>query len=330
MNDRTQKNRRNFLKLLSAAGATSSLSAWPMLVQAQAGYPSKPVTVIAPFTAGGMTDVLIRRAAQGAATALGQPFNVENRTGAGGAVGAGLIGKAKNDGYTLGQFLGNQTLLYHMADVSYHPIRDFTFIIGLAATTMCVAVRGDSPYKTLADLVNAAKAKPDGVTMAHSGTATGGHIVAEEFVQLGVRFQQVPYKGAEWIQALLGGHVECIAGPIAFPSQIESGQFRLLAIFNDKRMPKFANTPTAIEQGYPITVLTPMGVMGPGGLDPRQVKTLHDAFKRWTDTPDYQNTLDQFLLVPWIRTSAETDAWVKEQFNKDKAFAERLGLAFKR
>jgi tripartite-type tricarboxylate transporter receptor subunit TctC len=317
--------RRSFLKLIPGAGLAATFPAW-----AQDAYPTRQISVIAPFTAGGMTDVVLRRSCEAAAKQLGQPVVVENRVGAAGAIGVAAVAKARNDGYTLGQFLGNLPLQYHTTEVPFHPLRDFSFIVGLAATGMGLAVRGDSKYRTAQEFIAAAKAAPDSTTVAHSGVATGGHVVAVGFERLGVKLRQIPFKGAEWIAALQGGHVDAILGTISYPGQLESGAFRLLATFGDARMPRYADVPTARELGYAITVLTPLGLMGPAGLPARVVRNLHDAFRSWTEAPDYQKTLDQFQLLPWYRSSADLEAWVRQQYSEDLAFAERLGIAVKR
>lgn len=210
--------RRTLLRCLPAAAVATAL---PGARAQGAPYPANPVTVIAPFSAGGMTDIVLRRASQYASSQLGQPFIVQQRTGAAGAIGYGAVARAPADGYTLGQFVGNLTLLYHLEEKPFDPRRSFTYICGLALTEIGLMVPGNSRFRTLNELLAEARARPDSVTVGHAGQGTSGDIARLAFEQNGIQLRAVPFKGVDWMQALAGGHIDAVISSISFPAQIK-------------------------------------------------------------------------------------------------------------
>src|SRR5437868_6426139 len=189
----------------AAAWATLTLCA----VQAQ-DFPTRPITLIVPWPAGGSTDTHLRKLAELAAKHLGQPVVIENRPGAGGMLGPlGMAASAKPDGYTISQMTVAAFRQPYMQKVDWDPIRDFTYIIGVSGYTFGVVVKSDSPFKSFDDLMAYAKANPGKMSYASTGTGTSPHLLVEDLAaKAGVQFLHVPYKGnADSTQALLGGHV---------------------------------------------------------------------------------------------------------------------------
>src|SRR5258708_27910848 len=181
----------------------------PLSAMAQE-FPSRPITLICPWPAGGSTDTHLRRFAEIAAKYVGQPVLIENRPGAGGTVGPGHLAQtAKADGYTLSQMHMGAFRIPHMQKLAWDPVRDFTYIIGLTGYTFGVVVKSESPFKSFRDLLDYAKANPGNMSYGSTGTGTSPHLLMEEVaLKTGVQFLHVPFKGnADPTQARLGGHI---------------------------------------------------------------------------------------------------------------------------
>ena len=312
-----------------AALAVAACALAPAAALAQ-GYPSRPVTLIVPWPAGGPTDTHLRKLAEIAAKYLGQPVIVENKAGAGGMLGpAAMAANAKPDGYTLSQLTVAAFRQPHMQKVDYDPLRDFTYIIGVSGYTFGVAVKTDSPFKSFGDFIAYAKANPAKLSYASTGTGTSPHLLVEELAEkAGVKLLHVPYKGsADATQALLGGHVMAVSDATGWGRYVDQGAFRLLVTFGEQRTRWGA--PTAKELGYDIVSYSPYGIAGPKGMDPAVVKVIHDAFKKAIDDPEHHKVLQQLDQVYWYRSSADYQKWAAEQFKSDRALIERLGLLAK-
>ena len=173
-------------------------------------FPSRPITLICPWPAGGSTDTHLRRFAEIAAKYLGQPVLIENKPGGGGTIGPGHIAQtAKPDGYSLSQMHMGAFRIPHMQKLPWDPVRDFTYIIGLSGYTFGVVVKTDSPFKSFRDLLDYARAHPGKMSYGSTGTGTSPHLLMEEVsMKTGVQFLHVPFKGnADSTQALLGDHI---------------------------------------------------------------------------------------------------------------------------
>lgn len=295
-------------------------------------YPSKPVTLIVPWPAGGSTDRHLRGLAEIAAKHLGQPIVVENKPGAGGTMGPGNMAlNAKPDGYTIAQFPMGMLRIPHMNKVPWHPINDFSFIVGLSGYTFGMTVRSDAPFKTFNDYIEAARKQPGKIDYGSTGVGTSPHLLMEEVAaNAKVDLVHVPYKGnADMQQALLGGHVMAQSDATGWDKFVDSGQMRLLVTFGEKRTKRWPQVPTAKELGYNVVSTSPYGLVGPKGMDPAVVKKLHDAFKAAMDDPKHVALLEQLNQEPWYRTGEEFRQWASETYVRDKALIERLGLAAK-
>ncbi len=325
---KTSQSRRALVAVLAAAAAAA-----PLLATAQAAaFPNRPITVIVPWPAGGSTDRHFRTLAEIAGKNLGQPVIVENKPGAGGTLGPSTMATtAKPDGYTIAQFPMGMLRVPHMQKVAWDPIKDFTFIVGLSGYTFGFTVRSDSPYKTFNEYIEAARKAPGKIDYGSTGVGTSPHLLIEEIAgNTKVTLVHVPFKGnADLQQALLGGHVMAQSDATGWDKFVDGGQMRLLVTFGDKRTKRWPNVPTAQELGYNVVSTSPYGLVGPKGMDPAVVKTLHDAFKKAMDDPKHVELLEQLNQDAWYRSGDDYAKWARETFVRDKALIERLGLAAK-
>ena len=295
-------------------------------------YPSRPISLICPWPAGGSTDTHLRRFAEIAAKHLGQPVVIENRPGGGGMVGPGNMARtAKPDGYTLSQLPVSAFRIPHMQKVAWDPIKDFTYIIGLTGYTFGVVVRNDSSIKSFRDLLDYARDNPGKFSYGSTGTGTSPHLLMEEVsMKAGVEFLHVPFKGnADSTQALMGGHVMAQSDSSGWGRFVDAGQFRLLVTFGSRRTKRWPSVPTANDLGLDMVYSSPYGIVGPNGVDPRVVKTLHDAFKKVLDDPEHIKVLDQFDQEYWYQSSEDYARYARATLQSERALIERLGLLAK-
>jgi tripartite-type tricarboxylate transporter receptor subunit TctC len=307
-----------------AAGLLLALAA-----QAQS-FPSKPVTLIVPWPAGGSTDIYFRKLGEVAARHLGQPLVIENKPGGSGMNGPATMAKtARPDGYTISQLTISAFRVPHMQKVDWDPTSDFTYIIGLAGYTFGVVVRADSPFKTFNELLTYARANPGKLSYATPGTGTSLHLAMEEVAaKAGVQFLHIPFKGyADGAIALMGGHVMVQVDSTGWAKQVDSGAQRLLATLGDKRTRWGA--PTVKELGVDTVSNSPFGLVGPKGMPREVVKVLHDAFKKSLDDPEYLKVLAQLDQPAWYMPSEDYARWAVDMLKAERATIERVGLLLK-
>ncbi len=217
------------------------------------GYPSKPVRLIISFTPGSSTDIVARIVMQKVSEYWGQPAVIENRAGAGGSIGSNVVASSAPDGYTLlvnsSAHAVNPAIF---AKLPYDTLKDFIDIVPLTVQPNVLVVNSTSPYKTLMDLVNSAKAKPGALNFGHAGIGSGTHLNTERFIAAaGIQVTQVSFKGTpEVITALLSNSVHCYWSPIsAGMSAIKGGKLRALAVSSARRNPTLPEVPTTGEAG---------------------------------------------------------------------------------
>ena len=301
--------------------------AWGLPAAAADAYPSRPVTLIVPWPAGGSTDTHLRKLSEIASRHLGQSIVIENKPGGGGMLGPGVMAKsAAPDGYTIAQLHVGAFRQPFLQKVDWDPLRDFTYIIGVSGYTFGMVVKADSPFKTLEDVIAYARANPGKMSYSSTGTGTSPHLLVEQLAsKAGVQFLHVPYKGnADSTQALMGGHVMVQSDATGWGKFVDQGAFRLLVTFGDQRTRWGA--PTAKELGYDVVSYSPYGLAGPKGMDPKVVKILHDAFKKAIDDPENAKVLQMLDQVYWYKSPDEYTRWAAETFVSEKALIERLGL----
>lgn len=320
-------NRRQALSL--AAGGAALLAA-PSLF-AQDKFPSRPITLIAPWPAGGSSDAIMRAFGQSASKILGVPVVIENKPGVGGTLGASAMMQAKPDGYTITQLPLGIYRLPHMQNMPFNPVTDITHIVCLTGYTFGIACTADAPFKNLKEMVAYAKANPGKLEYGHTGTGTTPHLAIEEFSEkASIKLNPIPFKGsAEIMQAILGGHIRVMSGTTEFAPHVQSGKLRLLATLGSQRNKAFPDVPTVKESGWDTITESPFGIGGPKNMDPAVVKVLHDAFKATLDDPEVKAALDKFFQPTIYMNTADYTAYAQRTFAAEKATIERLGLAKK-
>jgi tripartite-type tricarboxylate transporter receptor subunit TctC len=239
---------------LAALGGTLA-GALPRAPYAQGTWPDRPIRLIVPFPPAGGTDVISREIAAKVGSATGWNLVVDNRPGAGGNIGLDAVAKAAPDGYTVGMGqtanLAINPALYPR--MPYDPLRDFTLVSTVASQPNVLVVSKNAAYRTVAELVAVAKAKPGGLTAGNAGNGTVGHLAGEMFaLRAGVELVAVPYRGAGPVLTdLLAGRVDLFfANPLAVQGALESGDLRALAVTSAARMRALPNVPTVAESGY--------------------------------------------------------------------------------
>jgi tripartite-type tricarboxylate transporter receptor subunit TctC len=280
---------------LLQAGAAFSLL--PTVLHAQDKYPSKPIVWVCPYAAGGNADSRSRQVAKAMSSILGQPIVVDNKAGAGGNIGTEAIVRGKPDGYTLGMgnfapLAVNQTLF---KKINFDPLTDLTPICLIERGPLILMVRTDSPYKSVKDIVAAAKAAPGKLSYGSGGIGGSHHLSAALFEHVaGIDMIHAPYKsGSAAATDLMGGQVQMMFEQMyaAMPS-IQGGRMRALAITSKKRSPLLPDLPTMAEQGYPdVEVLNWQGLVGPKGMPASLVKQLNAVCNQALQTAEVKEKI---------------------------------------
>jgi len=259
-------------------------------------WPAKPIRLVVPFPAGGGTDIIAREVANKVANS-GYTFVVDNKPGSGGNLGVDATAKSPADGYTLvlGQTSNlaiNPTLF---AKLPYDPVKDLTPVSLVASAPLVIVVAADSPYKTLADVVATAKAKPGFLNYATSGNGTVAHLATESFQKAAnVKLTHVPYKGAaQGATDLIGGQVQLYVSSIpTLIGHIKGGKMRAIAVTSAKRADDLPQVPTIAESGYKgFEAVTWFGIAGPANLPKEIVAKLNADINKALQAPDLQKKL---------------------------------------
>ena len=304
------------------------LAAGPALAQQ---FPTKPITLICPWPAGGSSDLVMRAFAESVGKQLGQQVIIENRPGASGTIGAGVMVNAQPDGYTLTQLPISVFRLPLMQKTPFDPLKDITYIINVTGYTFGLIVRADAPWKTLAEYVAYAKANPDKVTYGTPGTGTTPHLAVEQFaLKAGIKLSHIPFKGfADNLQSLLGGHTMSLSDSTGWAPHVDSGKVRLLSTYGSKRTKRWPQVPTLLDAGYKTVSDSPYGFGGPKGMDPKVVKILHDAFKKAMDDPKVLAMLEKFDQPLIYMNGEDYTKFAKKTMEDEKPPIERLGMSVK-
>jgi tripartite-type tricarboxylate transporter receptor subunit TctC len=269
---------RHLSRLHAAALTLVALVSAPVAAQAQAqalDWPTRPVTVVMPYRAGGGGETLVRLVMQQLAQTTGHSFIIENRAGAAGTVGAGAVAKERPDGYTLlASGVGGSVVAPEFVKVSFDTMKDFTHIALLGGPPPALAVTASLPAKTLQQYIELSRSRPEGISFGSSGFGTHVHLMAELFKSItGANMLHVPYNGGgPAMTDLIAGHVPSAVVSLGTVSQYaRAGTARLLAVASPKRVRDFPDVPTFAELGYPtMTSVTWFGLSAPAGL-PREI-----------------------------------------------------------
>lgn len=280
------------MKRRELLAASAGLASLPTLSLAQDKYPSKLITWICPYAAGGNADNRSRQIARVMQQVLGQTIIVDNKAGGGGNIGTDAIAKAKPDGYTIGMGNFAPLAVNHalFKKLNFDPFNDLVPIMLIERGPLILMVKQDSPYKTVKDVVAAAKAKPGKLSYASGGIGGTHHLSGALFEHsAGIDMIHAPYKsGSAGAQDLMGGQVDMMFEQMyaAMPS-IKGGRLRALAITSKARSPLAPDVPTMGEAGYPaVEVLNWQGIVGPKGLPPEIIKILNAAGNKALQDPE--------------------------------------------
>jgi tripartite-type tricarboxylate transporter receptor subunit TctC len=319
---------RRLLCLAMASAPVVGTRPEAALAQA-ATFPSKPITLICPWPAGGGADVQMRALAAGASRVFGQQVIIENRAGAVGTIGPSMLVTARPDGYTLSQATNAVYRQPFITKTPYDPAKDFTFVLGVTGFNFGLVVRSDSPYKSVADLMNAAKANPGKLTFGTFGIGSPPQTAVDRIAaRHGTELIHVPFKGtADGMTALRGGHIDALADGTGWAQFVDSGQFRLLAVFGERRLKRWPNVPTLRDLGYDIAETSPWGIIGPRGMDPVVVKSLHDGFRKAMEQPEFVAALEALVQEPMYMSSDDYRAYSLAQIPVQKAIVDKYKLA---
>ena len=288
--------------------ALITLSSLCGMAQAQTAWPNKPIKIVVPYAPGGANDILARVVAEKLAPALGQPVLVENKPGAGAAIGTELVAKAAPDGYTLlmaasGPIVFNPALV---AKLSYNPVTDLSPITLVGSFPMILAVNEASPAKTFTELVSMTKANPN--KFNYSYPSASFQLVMELVkAKTGMKAMNVPYQGsAPSINAVLTQEVQMTlidSGPIA--ALLKSGKLRALGVTSEQRLPAYPQVPTLKEQGIDLSVNFWSGLLAPAGTPAPIVKRVQEEVARIMALPDVQERLGKVDIKPVGGSSAD-------------------------
>jgi len=265
---------------------------------AQEPFPSRPISLIVPFPPGGVADIVGRPFADALSRELKTPVVMKNKTGAGGGIGMGFVAKAKPDGYTLLLALSSISILPAADKVIGRPplyqLDQLTPIARLTADPTVLAVRADSPWKTLQEFVDDARKRPGAINYGSSGNYGTMHMPMEMFAQsAGIKLLHVPFTGAgPAVVALLGGTIEAIAsGPSTVIPHVKAGKVRVLASWGDKRLASLPDVPTLTESGYEVVFFQWSGLFAPAGTPESVTATLREAARAAARDPKFIGAL---------------------------------------
>ncbi|MBN9412103.1 MAG: tripartite tricarboxylate transporter substrate binding protein [Burkholderiales bacterium] len=320
--------KRSFIR---TAVATFAIGLGIASVQAQT-FPSKPITVIVPFAAGGAADVLARVISQEASAALGQPIVIDNRGGAGGSIGAAAVAKAPADGHTL-LFVaaGHAGMGALYPRLTFDPVKDFSPVIGLATAPIAIAVNAQSKYRTLADLVADARAHPGKLNCAGGGGGATVTNLAFELLksELGLQITAVPYKGsAPAITGLIAGEIDCDSDAASsILPMVQGGKLRALAVTTAQRASALPDTPTVAETvrpGFAASVW--YGLLAPAGTPRPVVDRLHREFQAAMDKPQVRERLKALAADPMNADPAAFGQFMASETTRWSGVIQKLGL----
>lgn len=308
------------MRRTARAALAAGLVVYALIAAAQEPYPSRPISLVVPFPPGGVADIVGRPAADAMTRFLNVPVVVENKSGAGGGIGMGSVAKAKPDGYTLLLALSSISILPEADRITGRaPMYQFSQLVPIARFTAdptVLAVRAESPWRTLAEFVADAKKRPGAITFGSSGNYGTMHVPMEMLAaDAGIRLLHVPYQGAgPAVVALLGGNVDAISsGPSTVIQHVKAGKLRVLASWGDKRLASLPDVPTLTELGYPVVFTQWTALFAPAGTPADALARLREAARAVVVDPKFVaamatvETPIQYLDGPEMQRFYEAD-----------------------
>lgn len=300
-------------------------------IAAQSDFPSRPIRIIVPFAPGGTSDFVGRLVGEGLSQQLGQQLVVDNRGGAGSALGTQLAVQANPDGYTI--IVNNIGLAVNETlrpDRGYEALKALTPISLVGFTPSVLVVNNNSPYKTLKDLVSAAKANPGKIPFGSAGTGSSTHLSMAYLQSVAkIKLLHVPYKGGgPAVTAMIGGEVQCVLSPIPTVfGHIKAGRIRPLAVSGGKRSSSLPDLPPISEAGVPgYEFNTWYGLLAPAGTPKAVIARLNEAARKALTTPALRQKLQTAGLDPEPTTPEEFGKLIRSEIDKWRRVVQEAGI----
>ena len=311
---------------LVIAAAASVLPAASMAQSSD--YPSRPIEIVVPASAGGGTDVLARAFAEAAKKHLPQPMVVNNKPGASGAIGMGEMINAKPDGYKLCMVIVEITILPHLGLTKY-TWEDFQPIARLNADPAAITVRADAPWNTIEEFLAASQKSPGGMKMGNSGNGSIWHLAHAALEdKAGVKFTPIPFQGAApAVVALLGGHIDAVSvSPGEVSAHVAGGKLKILAIMSDQRVKGFEKVPTLKERNIDLSIGAWRGLAAPKGTPPEILAALRAAARKAAEESSFKESLDKLNLGYAYADADGFRAAMQKDSDMFKQLIAKLGL----
>ena len=320
----------NAYRITALALFTGMLSLQPLFASAQANYPNKTVKMIVPLTPGSGADIAGRIVAKNLAESWKQPVIIENRPGAGGLVGTGVVVNSDPDGYTLlvqsASYAANPAI-YKKLPYDLKSLKDVNI---LGTSPYALVVSAESPYKSLKDLVNAAKSKPEIIPFASAGVGSSTHLAAEYFNQtMGIKMLHVPFKGSpEAIQETIAGRTAYYMAPLQTAiAQIQGGKVRALGVTSATRAEAAPEIPTIAEQGFPnFEIGLWVGVWAPSSTPAGVLQKINTDINRALQDSDVKSAYAKAGITIKPMNLAETEKFVRSEIIKYTKIAKDAGI----
>jgi tripartite-type tricarboxylate transporter receptor subunit TctC len=307
-------------------GAGAAMLAAPAWAQS---FPTRPITLVIPFSPAGGSDLTARALAKAAEPILGQPITVVNRPAGGGAQAMQEVARAAPDGYTLVNSTAILTAIApNMRDVPYNSATDFTPIMTYGAFNTFIAVRADSPYQTLRELLDFAKANPRVVTVGVSVIGASSHLGMARLAQdSSVQVSFVPFGGgAPAVTALLGRHITGVVVSGEVLPHVASGQVRLLATLMGERVPSLPDVPSIRELGFDWSMNSWLGIAGPANMPEPVVKRLQDALLQASNDANFKRVMQEIAVAELRNDAAGAARIMAEDIRSFEALTKELKL----
>lgn len=272
-------------------------------------FPTKPVTFIVPYSAGGGTDISARILQSYAEQELGQPVTILNVPGSGGAIGFQQIATSSNDGYTIGYLNAPSSVTAYLDGTAEYEFDDYEYIITQTLTPRLLAVPADSQFNTIEELVSYAKENPGDITVANSGVAGFAHVTSLALEDVcGITVTHVPFdSGSDSLTAVLGHQVDAVG--LSFgeaKAAYDEGQIKVLGLYTEEPSDTFPGVPTFKSAGYDIIMQGIQPIVAPAGTDPEIVEYLYEALDRVFQNPEYIEKMNEAGNIPTSKNGAET------------------------
>ena len=295
-------------------------------------WPSRPIKVVVPFTAGGSTDTVARILAEKLTPRVGQPVIVENKAGAGGAIGSDFVARSAPDGYTL--LVGTSSTMaiapWVYTKLAYNPTRDFAPVALMGTADIMIVVNSKVPVRSVKELLAYAKANPGKLTFASGGNGSISHLLGEYFDQMAnVKMLHIPYKGdAQMVTDLIGGQVDLAFGTaVAFLPHVKTGKVVALAVTNPKRSTTLTDLPTVSEAGVPgYEAVQWFGIAAPTGTPPEVIKRLNEEIRAVLAMPEVRTRFSELGFDVVGDSPEQFAAFLRDENAKWKKIAEVSGI----